>query len=94
MGNNACCRINNAGEYCRSGGSNDGCFSCPIEFTEDGLRPLTDTFMKYLQHFLTDIPSQTCSKAGHAAYSDVRDLFEFAKFPLLNLFLSRVLTMY
>lgn len=45
--------------------------SCPIEFTADGLRPTTDTFMKYLQFFLTDIPSNNCAKAGHAAYFDV-----------------------
>lgn len=83
MGNNLCCRIHSVtGEYCRSGGSNDGCISCPIEFTEDGLRPVTDTFMKYLQHFLTDLPSVNCAKAGHAAYSDV-SILEIVQ--LLNL---------
>lgn len=46
-----------------------GCIACPRTFTEDGMRPSEETFNKYVLFFLNDLPSEGCSKAGRAAYS-------------------------
>lgn len=43
------------------------CSSCNISFTKEG-RPNPLEFEKYISFFLQDNPTETCAKAGHAAY--------------------------
>lgn len=51
-----------------------GCASCPRDIDEyAGIqRPTKETFDKYLNYFLNDVPDPNCAKAGKAAYSSVR----------------------
>jgi Niemann-Pick C1 protein len=42
---------------------------CEREFEENGIRPTVDTFNKYVNFFLSDLPDENCAKAGRAAYS-------------------------
>lgn len=47
------------------------CDYCTTNFLPTNSRPDSSTFKKYLNFFLQDNPDPTCSKAGHAAYSQV-----------------------
>lgn len=49
----------------------DICDSCTIIKNNWG-RPNAQSFSKFLPYFLQDSPDKQCSKAGHAAYSDVK----------------------
>lgn len=50
---------------------NEDCHSCTI--VKNNLnRPNAQNFSKFLPYFLQDSPDKMCSKAGHAAYSDVK----------------------
>lgn len=49
----------------------DDCLPCERSFTEDGLRPSSETFDKYMPFFLSDLPDAECAKAGRASYADV-----------------------
>jgi Niemann-Pick C1 protein len=45
------------------------CDPCIREFQADRIRPTVDTYNKYLQFFLQDLPDENCAKAGQAAYA-------------------------
>lgn len=47
------------------------CDYCTKNFLPTNSRPDSSTFKKYLNFFLQDNPDPDCSKAGHAAYSQV-----------------------
>lgn len=49
----------------------DKCNDCTTNFLPTNSRPDSSTFKKYLNFFLQDNPDIKCSKAGHAAYSQV-----------------------
>lgn len=49
-----------------------GCEECIFEDSDS--RPTPEEFGKYLTYFLQDIPDERCSKAGHAAYAEVRNI--------------------
>ncbi|XP_037939009.1 NPC intracellular cholesterol transporter 1 homolog 1b-like [Teleopsis dalmanni] len=66
-----CCKVNaTSGEFCPSNSKSDDCEPCSREFTEDGLRPSSETFRKYVPFFLSDLPDAECAKAGRASYAD------------------------
>ena len=44
-----------------------GCENCP---TRGKSRPGSDSFMKQLNWFLSDVPGTACPKAGKAAYGE------------------------
>lgn len=54
------------GTFCRN--DNESCSSCNIEVVD--LKMSAADFRKYIPFFLNDIPTITCPKAGHAAYSN------------------------
>ncbi|XP_055608436.1 NPC intracellular cholesterol transporter 1 homolog 1b [Uranotaenia lowii] len=62
-----CCKYTwDSGSFCQS---NDfSCLPCPKEFDETGIRPTVSQFERYFEWFLSDIPNDTCAKAGRAAY--------------------------
>ena len=45
------------------------CVKCQRNFEENGIRPTEETFNKYINFFLSDLPDENCAKAGRAAYS-------------------------
>lgn len=45
------------------------CVTCERDFEENGIRPTVETFNKYINFFLSDLPDENCAKAGRAAYS-------------------------
>lgn len=66
-----CCKYfpsNNS--FCPHSDPNDMCDNCIINKNYWN-RPDTRSFSKFLPYFLQDNPDKDCSKAGHAAYSDV-----------------------
>ncbi|XP_030379061.1 NPC intracellular cholesterol transporter 1 homolog 1b [Scaptodrosophila lebanonensis] len=66
-----CCKYNATTlAFCPSNSKSDDCLPCPREFTDDGLRPKPETFNRYVQFFLSDLPDAECAKAGRAAYAD------------------------
>lgn len=56
--------------FCSHNDEINNCTSCNITKNDLG-RPNVQHFSEFLPYFLQDSPDQTCSKAGHAAYSDV-----------------------
>ncbi|XP_044021275.1 NPC intracellular cholesterol transporter 1 homolog 1b-like isoform X2 [Aphidius gifuensis] len=46
------------------------CEQCPVTKNNFGLRPNADDFRKYIGYFLMDVPDESCSKSGRAAYLD------------------------
>lgn len=42
---------------------------CEKEFNENKLRPTVQTFRRFVNFFLSDLPDPNCQKAGRAAYS-------------------------
>lgn len=60
-----CCKQNNNGSFCPN--NDPDCAACNISVTNFKLDP--SDFRHYLPFFLDDIPTDTCPKAGHAAYS-------------------------
>lgn len=54
------------------------CMKCSREFDMNAgiQRPTEDTFNKYLSFFLNDLPYYECVKAGHAAYSTVKNFLK------------------
>ncbi|XP_062139723.1 NPC intracellular cholesterol transporter 1 homolog 1b [Drosophila sulfurigaster albostrigata] len=66
-----CCKYNiTTGLFCPSNSKSSDCSPCEREFTEDGLRPSSDTFDKYVPFFLSDLPDAECAKAGRPSYAD------------------------
>ncbi|EDV95122.1 NPC intracellular cholesterol transporter 1 homolog 1b [Drosophila grimshawi] len=66
-----CCKYNiTTGSFCPSNSKSDDCLPCEREFSENGLRPSSDTFDKYVPFFLSDLPDAECAKAGRASYAD------------------------
>ncbi|KAH8387081.1 hypothetical protein KR093_004563 [Drosophila rubida] len=66
-----CCKYNRTtGAFCPSNSKSDDCLPCEREFTEDGLRPSSATFDKYVPFFLSDLPDAECAKAGRPSYAD------------------------
>ncbi|XP_034489627.1 NPC intracellular cholesterol transporter 1 homolog 1b [Drosophila innubila] len=66
-----CCKYNiTTGGFCPSNSKSDDCLPCKRQFTEDGLRPSSDTFDKYVPFFLSDLPDAECAKAGRPSYAD------------------------
>lgn len=63
--NDDCCKIAPDGSPCLN--SNNSCSSCGINVVDSKMSP--QDFRKYIPFFLQDIPTETCPKAGHAAYS-------------------------
>lgn len=57
------------GSYCPR--DNEECKDCPIVHNK-WKRPISQNFSGFLPHFLQDVPDHKCSKAGRAAYSDVK----------------------
>ncbi|ODM87820.1 Niemann-Pick C1 protein [Orchesella cincta] len=64
--NEDCCKITADGQFCPN--SNSSCGPCGIEVTDLKMSP--EDFRKYISFFLQDIPTETCPKAGHAAYQN------------------------
>lgn len=68
----SCCKYystNNS--FCPHSISDTYCKSCTI-VKNNWNRPDVQSFSKFLSYFLQDNPDDKCSKAGHAAYSDVK----------------------
>ncbi|XP_067640967.1 NPC intracellular cholesterol transporter 1 homolog 1b [Eurosta solidaginis] len=66
-----CCKINSTDNtFCPSNSKAEECLPCHREFNEDGLRPTSETFKKYIKYFLFDLPNSECAKAGRASYAD------------------------
>jgi len=67
----SCCKVTHNNSFCpHSSETINNCSSCNINKNDWG-RPDVQHFAKFLPYFLQDSPDQKCSKAGHAAYSDV-----------------------
>lgn len=67
-----CCKYFPAnGSFCPHGDRNEICLECDI-VKNDWNRPDAKSFSTFLPYFLQDNPDKDCSKAGHAAYSDVK----------------------
>ncbi|CAB3365569.1 Hypothetical predicted protein [Cloeon dipterum] len=64
----SCCKKYANGSHCDNSVP-FGCVSCNIPLIEATKRPEPSAFSEYLPFFLEDNPSATCSKGGHAAYS-------------------------
>jgi len=66
-----CCKyFPSNSSFCPHSDRNDVCDNCIIN-KNNWNRPDTESFSKFLPYFLQDSPDKDCSKAGHAAYSDV-----------------------
>ncbi|OQV16883.1 Niemann-Pick C1 protein [Hypsibius exemplaris] len=67
---NPCCQVfkNNTSLFCSSSEANrtELCTPCNVTFAER--RPEPGDFMKYVEFFLSDNPTISCPKGGHAAY--------------------------
>ncbi|GLV34537.1 Niemann-Pick type C-1a [Carabus blaptoides fortunei] len=63
-----CCkRFKDNGSFCPNDNTGSECESCKIHFNKYG-RPESLDFQEYIAFFLQDNPTDTCAKAGHAAY--------------------------
>ena len=71
LSNRICLLFSDYGDYGDYGNfaetSASGCENCP---TRGKSRPGSDSFMKQLNWFLSDVPGTACPKAGKAAYSE------------------------
>lgn len=67
----SCCKYFPSNNSFCPHGNEINCESCNI-IKNDWDRPNVQSFSKYLPYFLQDSPDKQCSKAGHAAYSDVK----------------------
>lgn len=66
-----CCKYNiTTGAFCPSNSKSSDCLPCERQFTDDGLRPNSETFDKYVPFFLSDLPDAECAKAGRPSYAD------------------------
>lgn len=66
----SCCKYFPANNSFCPHSDNDICENCTID-KNSWDRPDVQSFSKFLPYFLEDSPDEKCSKAGHAAYSDV-----------------------
>ncbi|XP_053681579.1 NPC intracellular cholesterol transporter 1 homolog 1b [Sabethes cyaneus] len=63
----SCCKYHPEDDsFCPSQDNN--CPECPKVFDETGIRPTVAQFERYMEFFLSDVPDETCSKGGRAAY--------------------------